>query len=279
MVLINFLLGLAQTFDAVAKEPFETVQYDTVVVPAGSFRMGCARGAGSCWRYEKPRHLVSIGHQLEVMKTEVTQELYVSVTGTEPWLLKENDNCTRLGKAAVGASHPAHCISWTDAVVFANSLSVSEGLKACYRVKDGKVFWSDPTCEGWRLPTEAEWEYAARGNTKNPFSGGRDANQLAWYFDNSSGKSNPVAQLLPNSFGLYDMSGNVFEWSWDWFDSYVNLSVSDPKGPSVGSFRVRRGGSWYDAAHACRISDRYGSSPDYRSDHVGFRLFRLIAKI
>jgi formylglycine-generating enzyme required for sulfatase activity len=154
-------------------------------------------------------------------------------------------------------------------------LSKNEGLETCYRISENNVVWSNPACEGWRLPTEAEWEYAARGGEKHPFSGGDDAGEVAWYVDNGSGGVNPVAQKSSNAFGLHDMSGNVFEWNWDWFDGYANLSLNDPTGPSVGAFRVRRGGSWYDDKHACRVSDRYGSNPDYRSDHVGIRLFRL----
>jgi formylglycine-generating enzyme required for sulfatase activity len=124
----------------------------------------------------------------------------------------------------------------------------------------------------YRLPTEAEWEYAARAGTTGPYAG--DLEAMAWYEVNSGGMTHPVAKKAANAWGLYDMHGNVWEWTADWFGSYSSGAVTDPTGPSTGSYRVDRGGSWDDGARGCRSAVRPYGSPGLRRSYLGFRLLR-----
>ncbi|GHT81764.1 hypothetical protein AGMMS49960_05370 [Betaproteobacteria bacterium] len=160
-----------------------------------------------------------------------------------------------------GRSNPVEQVSWDDVQTFIQRLNAKEGTNK------------------YRLPTEAEWEYAARAGTKSTYSFGDDAGQLgsyAWYNGNSGSQTHPVGQEKPNPWGLYDMHGNVWEWVNDQYDgSYYGRSPStDPAGPSSGQYRVLRGGSWHGSAGSLRSGIRRGSTPDPRSDNFGFRLAR-----
>ena len=237
--------------------------------------MGCARGSGQCWRYEKPRHSVTLTRPIQVMTTEVSQSLYAAVTGQEPWL--DDEACTMWGETPSNDALPAVCISWLDAVAFANALSIQLGLEPCYVIQNGtEVEWNNPMCTGWRLPSEAEWEYAAQAGQKYLHSGAKDPTTVSWTKENSDNRLQPLGTKPPNGLGLYDMSGNVWEWCWDWLAPYQNTAVSDPTGPFMGTHKVRRGGSWYDSQHSARSSERSGSPVDYRSDHLGLRLVRTL---
>ena len=155
-----------------------------------------------------------------------------------------------------GDNLPVEQVSWNDIQEFITKLNTMTG----------KTF---------RLPTEAEWEYAARGGNKSKgykYSGSNTLDNVAWYTNNSSSKTHPVGQKQPNELGLYDMSGNVWEWCQDWYGSYSSSSQTNPTGPSSGSYRVLRGGSWYHFARICRVSYRLNSDPDDRYNLNGFRL-------
>jgi len=135
------------------------------------------------------------------------------------------------------------------------------------------VTWDPATAKGYRLPTEAEWEYAARANQGFIYAGSDSPDEVAWYSGNAEGTTHEGHKKAPNLRGLYDMSGNIWEWAWDWRADYPATAV-DPIGPSQGSFRVYRGGSWYGVAGSVRVANRNGVDPGYRSSYLGFRLSR-----
>jgi sulfatase modifying factor 1 len=235
--------------------------YEMVQVPGGRFTMG----QGGTDDNEKPAHSVSISG-FWMGKTEVTQGLYQQVMGENPSYI-----------SSCGSNCPVECVSWLDAVTFANKLSELEGLEACYSISGSNVSWPKGlNCTGYRLPTEAEWEYAARAGQSTTYAGSNELGDVGWYRDNSGSKTHPVAQKQSNAWGLYDMSGNVWEWVWDWYDSsYYQSSTSiDPVGPSTGSFRGRRGGGFNDHASGARVAQRLLYGPDGRDVNLGLRLSR-----
>jgi formylglycine-generating enzyme required for sulfatase activity len=209
-----------------------------VYISAGSFKMGNGDA--------KSVHDVTISKPFEMGKYEVTQAQWQAVMGNNPSYFKNCDQC------------PVEQVSWGDAQKFINKLNAKN---------DGYEY---------RLPTEAEWEYACRAGTTGDYAGNLDS--MAWYDSNSGSKTHPVGQKQPNAFGLYDMHGNVWEWCQDWYDEnyYKNSPSTDPKGASSGSNRVLRGGGWYDFARYCRAAFRNGVTPVLRSDLLGFRLIRTL---
>lgn len=220
------------------------VSFDMIKVEAGSFAMGCtSEQGGDCYNSETPYHRVTISRDYYIGKFEVTQELWEAVMGNNPSRWKAFDR-------------PVENVTWNDAQKFCAELSRMTGRQ-------------------FRLPTEAEWEYAARGGKKSTnakYSGSSSISNVAWYGDNSGGQTHSVGKLRPNELGIYDMSGNVWEWCYDWYGSYDSASQIDPMGPSSGSCRVLRGGSWYNDARSCRVSDRYDYGPGDRDGNRGFRL-------
>jgi formylglycine-generating enzyme required for sulfatase activity len=176
-----------------------------------------------------------------------------------------------------GDNKPVENVSWFDCVEFCNKLSEKEGLEPVYNINGKNVTW-DKNKNGYRLPTEAEWEYACRAGTTTRFNTGdsdSDLEKAGWFDDNSNIQTCPVAQKAPNNWGLYDMHGNVWEWCWDCYGDYSSGSVTDPYGPSSGSNRVIRGGHWRNIARYCRSADRnyYGPNGSYYG--IGFRFVRL----
>ncbi|MER5428297.1 SUMF1/EgtB/PvdO family nonheme iron enzyme [Streptomyces sp. NPDC002588] len=179
----------------------------------------------------------------------VTRDLYARVTGAPP-------------HAAGEGRLPVEGVSWWDAVHFCNALSLRAGLTPAYRTgADGETVAWDTSADGYRLPTEAEWEHACRAGTEGPRYGPLD--DIAWYRENSGERPQEVGAKLPNPWGLYDMLGNVWEWCWDVYDAEV-----------YGTYRVLRGGGWFDEHWSCRASVRRRSHPTFRVDDVGFRLAR-----
>ncbi|MFD4633051.1 formylglycine-generating enzyme family protein [Streptomyces sp. NPDC058284] len=210
--------------------------------------------------------------QVEVAPCEmaafpVTQALYAQVTGERPGAAADEGLGTAPGEGlgtARGDRLPVEGVSWLDAVRFCNALSLRDGHTPAYRLDaeghgDG-VAW-DPAADGYRLPTEAEWEHACRAGTTGPHYGPLD--EIAWYRGNSGERLHQVGGKRPNAWGLYDMLGNVWDWCWDVYDAEV-----------YGTYRVLRGGGWFDEHWSCRASARRRSHPSYRVDDVGFRLAR-----
>ena len=237
--------------------------YEMVWIPAGSFTMGSPSSEPGR-DDDEVQHEVRLTRGFWMGTTEVTQGLWQSVTGSNPSYFS---NC--------GANCPVEQVSWYDAVKFANALSEREGLEACYVVNGERVSWPRGfECEGYRLPTEAEWEYAGRAGEGYLYAGSNELDSVAWTLGNSGEQTHPVAQKRPNGWGLYDMTGNVWEWTWDWYGSYANTDATDPVGPNTGSDRVGRGGSWNDDPRDARLADRGRSTPSVRLFNLGLRLLR-----
>ena len=236
------------------------VEVKMVWIPGGSFEMGDAG-----YSYSGPVHTVTVSG-FSMGKYEVTQTQYQSVMGSNP--------SNRYG---VGNNYPVYYVSWYDAVEFCNKLSEREGLTQAYTISGTNVTWNR-NANGYRLPTEAEWEYAAKGGNGSPgnytYSGSNNAGNVAWYSSNSGDKTHHVGTKSPNGLGLYDMSGNVYEWCWDWHRTYTSEEQTDPMGASSGSYRVLRGGGWFDSAEGVRSASRDGSDPYGRYFIIGFRLVR-----
>lgn len=217
-----------------------------VYVAGGTFTMGATSEQGrDAESDEKPTHSVTLSSYY-ICKYEVTQALWRAVMGSNPSNFK-------------GDSLPVECVSWNDCQTFINRLNSYTG-------------------RNFRLPTEAEWEFAARGGNYSrhyKYSGSNHIDDVAWYDGNSGDRTHPVGTKQANELGLYDMSGNVYEWCSDWYDwysSYSSYSQSDPTGPNSGSGRVYRGGSWSRIARFCRSSDRVSSAPGYSGTILGLRL-------
>lgn len=214
-----------------------------VPVDGGCFEMGCGSWSGDCEHDEKPVHEVCVDGFL-IGKYEVTQGEWQQVMGNNPSKLKK------------GNDYPVEQVSWNDTQEFIRKISSKSG-------------------RSYRLPTEAEWEYACRsGGKKELYCGGNNADAVAWHISNSGGTTHPVGTKSPNALGMHDMSGNVWEWVEDWYDGnyYRNSPRNNPRGPITGSERVIRGGSRNYYPMGVRAAHRHGFRPDARSPGLGFRL-------
>ena len=222
--------------DATAKNHFGDIEM--VFVPGGTFQMGSENGDSD----ETPVHSVTVS-DFYIGKYEVTQAQWQAVMGRNPSYFK-------------GSNHPVEKVSWNDVQEFIKKLNQQTG-------------------KNFRLPTEAEWEYAARGGNKSrgyKYSGSNTIGEVAWYGDNSGKTTHPVGQKQGNELGIYDMSGNVWEWCADWYGKYNSSPASNPRGPSSGTDRVGRGGSWLSNASFCRVAYRDDDGPGGSSLSMGFRL-------
>ncbi len=234
------------------------VPEDFIYVEGGTFQMGSTEGSSD----EEPVHTVRVG-DFYIGKYEVTQAEWQEAMGRNPSRFK-------------GTNRPVERVSWYDAVEYCNKLSQREGLTPVYRI-NGKSVTANWNADGYRLPAEAEWEYAARGGSSSrgyKYAGSDNVGRAGWYDDNSGDKTHPVGGKSPNELGIYDMSGNVWEWCWDWKGAYSSGSQTNPKGPGSGSGRVLRGGSWVDSARYLRSAYRSSGSPGISHDSIGFRLVR-----
>ena len=238
-----------------------------IPIDPGEFLMGSPEDEPDRFDDER-QHLVRLTRPYSLSETEVTQGQYEAVIGSNP---SDSDTCRGVG---VGKELPVTCVSWTDAVAFCNRLSEREGLRPCYDLSGDAARWSRP-CTGYRLPTEAEWEYGARSGETGARYGALD--DVAWYSDNSDSKVHRVGTKAANAKGLRDVLGNVYEWCWDWYGEYPSAdSVTDPGGPDSGRRRVLRGGSWGDEPRGARLALRIGVGPSSRDVLVGFRLARSV---
>jgi formylglycine-generating enzyme required for sulfatase activity len=240
-----------------------------VFVPSGSFVMGSSESERNRYK-DEVQHQVSLS-SFAISKYDLTfdeYDAYCQATGAA----KPKDEGWGRG------SQPVINVSWYDAVAYCNWRSTQEGRRPAYAISGKDVSW-DRSTNGYRLPTEAEWEYAAKGGPQASslavnavYAGSAKVDQVAWYSGNSAIQTHPVGQKEPNSLGLYDMAGNVAQWCWDWFGSYSAGSQHDPTGTTSGGERVVRGGSWYEGWKDVRSAVRGGDNPDYRCDRIGFRL-------
>jgi formylglycine-generating enzyme required for sulfatase activity len=241
-----------------------SIGMEFVMIPAGAFMMGSDDKDREAGPNEKPRHQVTISKPFHFGKYEVTQAQWEAVMGSSPYTLARSNPYYGLPGMAERLNKPSNpaTVSWNDAQEFIQRLNKNEGHNR------------------YRLPTEAEWEYAARAGTTTAYSFGDDTSQLgryAWHGEDfASGSTHQVGQKEPNAWGLYDVHGNVWEWVQDWYDErYYSQSPSvDPPGPSSGSGRVVRGGSWHQTATSWRSAFRRQYDPDYRGISIGFRLVR-----
>jgi len=220
-----------------------SLRMEFVWIPAGEFLMGSTDGEAR----ERPVHRVRISRPFYLGKYAVTQGEWEAIMGSNPSRFRDDPRL------------PVEQASWEDAQEFIQKLNAQEkGTQ-------------------YRLPTEAEWEYATRAGATTAYSFGDDVSQLrayAWYDDNSGNRTHPVGQLQPNTRGLYDMHGNVWEWVQDWYGAYAAETAVDPQGPTSGSYRVHRGGSWFNDAGNSRSAYRGGGRPGACSRFLGLRLLR-----
>jgi len=248
---------------------------DFALIAAGSFQMGSPASDTEADSDEKPPHGVTLSRSFHLQTTEVTQGQWQALMGGSP-----------ASFVGCGSECPVEQVTWWSALAYCNALSQQAGLPECYALQgctgkgaDGALDCSSLTfegldCPGYRLPTEAEWEYAARAGSTEPRYGALD--DIAWYDGNSGDTTHAVAQKQANAWGLYDMLGNVWEWTGDWYGSYSTDSVTDPTGPPGGSYRVYRGGGWSGTGRLVRSADRASVSPGLRLNYLGFRPARSI---
>ena len=228
---------------AIPSVPFS--EPEMVFVQGGTFTMGCAPERGNdCMGNDEPAHRVTLS-DFFIGKYEVTQAQWEAVMGA-------GNNPSRFK----GGNLPVENVNWDDSQEFIKRLNALTGKK-------------------WRLPTEAEWEYAARGGSQSrgyKYSGSDDIEDVAWYDANSANMTHPVGTKKANELGIYDMSGNVWEWIHDWNGSYIGNAQTNPNGPASGMFRVVRGGSWGRYSRLAVVSSRYSFNPGDRGGTLGFRL-------
>jgi len=266
---------------------------DFVAVPGGTFLMGSPEGTPNSYANERPVRAVTVSG-FSMGRFQVTQGEWYDIMGSNPSYFHS-------GHSAIVAADvnwrnlPVERVSWYDALVFSNRLSIARGLTPAYSIGGStnpadwgpvpttwNATWNAvvvvPGSTGYRLPTEAQWEFAARGGHGSPgnftFSGSNVAAEVAWHWENSGGRTREVGTLAPNALGLYDMSGNVWEWVWDRFGAYPSFAQTDPAGPAAGGYRVIRGGCWSHSSGYARSAVRLSFNPDSRSINFGFRVVR-----
>ncbi len=228
----------------------KTVTFKMIRVEAGTFQMGS--DASDAYSDEQPVHTVTLTKDYYMGETEVTQALWYAVMGQKP----TSGGSQWSSAYGLGDSYPAYYISWEDCQEFITKLNTLTG-------------------QTFRMPTEAEWEFAAKGGNSSmgyTYSGSNTIGDVAWYTDNSGSTTHTVKTKQANELGIYDMSGNVWEWCSDWYGSYSSSAQTNPTGPTSGSYRVNRGGCWIYGARFCRSSCRNYGTPGYSGGNLGLRL-------
>ena len=259
-----------------------------VLLAAGTFEMGCTANQTGCTPSESPVHEVTLTNDFWLGETEVTQEQWETLMGNNPSSFGPSGN-----GPACGLSCPVDSVNWFDALAFSNAVSAAEGLPECYALSGCTNAAGDDLecteaalagpgsaydCTGYRLPTEAEWEYAARAGTDLRYAGSDIVTDVAWCTDNGSTTTQAVGLLDANGWGLVDMSGNVWEWNWDWWSEAYPSSdpVDDPVGAETGGWRILRGGSWSNGGSSARVSRRGSATAGTDNNYFGFRLARTV---
>lgn len=229
---------------------------EMVEIRPDSFLMGSVNGL----QPELPVHKVILTKAYDISKFEITQQVWNAVMGSNP-------------SVYISKEYPTNNIIWMDAIRFCNNYSKLKGIKSYYIISNDTVT-IDTTSDGYRLPTEAEWEYSCRAKSVGDFPSGGSLGDIAWFDDNSGFMPHFVGNKQPNTFGVYDILGNVWEWCWDWFDeNYYNTSPEkDPTGPKTGTIHVLRGGSFLDGPTYCRTTNRSYPYSDFKL--CGFRIAR-----
>jgi len=243
---------------------------EMINIPAGTFLIGSDKGYVV---NESPRISINL-NSFYISRYEITQFQYETIMKTNP-------------SYYIWGDCPVEQVTWFDAINFCNQLSIKEGLNQAYLISDSIVIWNKEA-NGYRLPTEAEWEYACKAKTETDYYSGdmtraegtssidTALNKAGWYIANSEQITHIVGQKQPNAFGLYDMHGNVWEWCWDWFEDksylYLENNILNPSGKEIGIEKCLRGGSWFNNAFNCRSTLRYYANPTYKNVAVGFRI-------
>lgn len=251
------------------------LENNLIQVKGGTFKMGSKKSDASAELDEQKEHTVTL-NTFEINKFEVTV-----------WEWKQFIKANKMKmppKPTWGwqDNYPINGITWNEAIAYCNWLSIKEKLQPCY-TKKGPNFLCNFQANGYRLPTEAEWEFAAKGGTSSKnyrFSGSDKIEDVAWYKSNSKGHPNTIGTKLPNELGIYDMSGNVWEWCWDWYnkDFYKQEKGDNPKGPEMGERRTVRGGSWDSQPNYIRPANRISTIPSKTHEFYGFRTARTLTK-
>jgi len=281
-----FKLGWNPSLTTTASYAIDIAPIEMILVPQGTFTMGDTRGVTNGWAL--PTHSVTL-NSFYMGKYEVTQAEWVAIIGSNP----------SHAYNGIGDNYPVNQVSWYAILRYCNLRSMAEGLVPIYSISgstnpdhwgdvpdtwdhQNAAPWGAAICNwsanGYRLPTEAEWEYAARGATNTPdylYSGSDDIDAVGWYIGNNTPNgSKPVGTKAPNGLGIYDMSGNILEWCWDAYDDYSSEPQTNPTGPASGSYRMLRGGRWSNSHYTCFVATREGDVPSAKPYHIGFRLCR-----
>ena len=235
------------------------LQNEMAYIEGGAFLIGSPEDESGRSEREGPQHQVTVS-SFYIGRFPVTGAEYEDVMGVNPSFFK-------------GTDLPVEQVSWFDAIEYCNRRSLKEGLTPAYTISGNNVIWNRGA-NGYRLPTEAEWEYACRAGADTPFYSGDSVDAAGWHSGSSGRRTRPVGEKEPNAWGLYDMHGNVLEWCWDWLGNYADSDETDPQGPPSGTSRVYRGGCWQFGPNQLRSAYRFGNHANMRSFLVGFRVVR-----